>query len=190
MVRRIIIDVDTDGDHDLEDAGYVTTVTRAQVTSKALGELMSVLEGSTKEVYEEKNKEPGTVVYVYGAFLALIAFGFCLYVGFSLYLQSKCARFILVRYMISEVVILDLSWAIPKRQSIFFRQLQTSNWGLPSAVLPLDIPRQGCGSCPQHGYRSHPSERLRPSGRRLCQRWRREQRIRWRWEQNQRHGEI
>ncbi|XP_050715699.1 serrate RNA effector molecule homolog [Eriocheir sinensis] len=89
MVKRFIIDVDTDGDHDLEDAGYVATVTRAQVSSEALGDLMSVLDGSTREVYEENIAEQFTIIYVYMGFVSLLFFIAGLSMGIVMFLKSS-----------------------------------------------------------------------------------------------------
>lgn len=101
MVKRFIIDVDTDGDHDLEDAGYVTTVTRAKVTSEALGPLMSVLDGSNTEVYGEKIPQPMTLGYI-SMGIASVLFILVVLLCFTLCIDRKCARFILVKYDISE----------------------------------------------------------------------------------------
>lgn len=109
MVKRFIIDVDTDSDHDLEAASYVTTVTRAQVSSTVMEDLMSVLNVSVLKEYE---KHPNRHFILGHMFIALmIGAGFCsgLCVGFAMFLKSKCAQFDSVRYLVSvKVVILDL----------------------------------------------------------------------------------
>lgn len=59
MVKRFIIDVDADKEHLLNEAGYDAPVTKAQVTAEALGDLLSVLESSTTESFEDALPKEG-----------------------------------------------------------------------------------------------------------------------------------
>lgn len=85
MGKRFIIDVDTDDDHLLVNAGYDSVVTKAQVSSDSLSDLLSVLDASTTtgygDIYTLPEEEPGlsTTAWI---FVAVFCFAAGLSVSF------------------------------------------------------------------------------------------------------------